>query len=559
MKRLSFIAVSLLFVFVIVGCKDLLYIESETSVTDNYLYSNKDALSRAIAGLYILERDNAVDADVSNDATNQGIPYLMKMLDGGTDICLFRAGPGATIWRDYSYTPDQETLDFFWQYHYKLIGRANEIIAAAERIGLEDPDVAQIKAEACLTRARAYFDLWKFFERLYLNTEPTTVENLNRVYTPASDKDIFTQMKKDLDYAVEHLSWNIPSTSSGTMYGRYSKAVAKHVRAQVAMWEEDWDEVVRQCEGIFTEGAAHVKLEDDINNVFSAPDGELRSPEILFSYQFSKNLGGGGYVLASGNLRGHPINVNVTPQHRSIFGGCWAEEGGYGFGRIFPNSYLLGLYDKDNDLRYEAYFKHAYHYRDPLSSKYGSAIDPKALFDAGSLDADNVIRYTHPMCIKQADFWTNQDLPTRQSSFRDLVVYRLAETYLMCAEAYFHKHDNGNAVKYFNVTYTRAGNAPFEGTLTLENLLDEYARECSFEGVRWPLLKRLGILGERVRLHLGDSQDDDPLLKYVKANCDNITAGRRNFTDGKHEKWPIPSNQLLLMGTDNFPQSPGWN
>lgn len=541
------------------GCKDRLCLESETDVTNNYLYSSKDALDRAVAGLYILERDKCLDNDSGNDSSNQGIPYLMKMLDGGTDICLFRAGAGATIWRDYSYTADQESLDFFWKYHYQLIGRANEIIEAAEKIGADDPDVAQIKGEACITRARAYFDLWKFFERLYLNTEPTTIDNLTRTYTPASKEEVFKQIKDDLDYAIGAVSWRLPSTSAGTMYGRYSKAVAKHVRAQVAMWEEDWDEAISQCEGILTEGAQYNKLETDLDNIFRAPDGELRSSEILFSYQFSKNLGGGGYVLSSGNLRGHAINVWVTPQHRSIFGGCWAEEGGYGFGRIFPNSYLLGLYDQTKDRRYNAYFKHEYFYDEPTSPLYGTAINPRALFDAGNLDADNVVRYTHSMCIKQADFWTNQDLPTRQSSFRDLVVYRLAETCLICCEAYFHKNDNTNALKYYNMTYKRATGEDFTGTLTLEDILDEYARECSFEGVRWPLLKRLGILGERVRLHLGDSQDDDPLLKYVKANCDNITAGRRNFTDGKHEKWPIPSNQLLLMGTDNFPQNPGWN
>ncbi|MBQ0077984.1 MAG: RagB/SusD family nutrient uptake outer membrane protein [Bacteroidales bacterium] len=540
------------------SCNDLLFLESETAVTNNYLYSSKDALARASLALYVVERDNALDADTGNDQTDQGIPYLMKMLDGGTDICLFRAGAGAPIWRDYSYIADQPTIDFFWKYHYKLIGRANEIITAAESIGTDDSDVATIKAEACLTRARAYFDLWKFFERLYLNTEPTTVDNLNRTYTPASREELFTQMKKDLDYAVDNLPWSLPTASSGVMYGRYNKNVALHVRAQVAMWEDDWDEAIACCERIFTDGAAYNSLETDIDRVFRADGGELRSKEILFSYQFSKNLGGGGDVLSSGNIRGHAINVYVTPQHRSIFGNCYAEEGGYGFGRIFPNSYLLSLYDQTCDKRYNSYFKHEYTYQDPSSANYGTVIDPKALYDAGKLDADNVVRYTHSMCIKQADFWTNQDLPTRQSSFRDLVVYRLAETYLMCAEAYFHKGDNTNALKYFNKTYMRAGNPEFTGTLTLDDLLDEYARECSFEGVRWPLLKRLGILGERVRLHLGDSQDDDPLLKYVRANCDNFTAGRRNFKDGKHEKWPIPSNQLLLMGKENFPQNEGW-
>ena len=57
----------------------------------------------------------------------------------------------------------------------------------------------------------------------------------------------------------------------------------------------------------------------------------------------------------------------------------------------------------------------------------------------------------------------------------------------MCAEAYYHR-DGGSsakAIEYFNETWERAGNDHFDGPLTIDDLLDEYARECHFEGVRW--------------------------------------------------------------------------
>ncbi len=50
-------------------------------------------------------------------------------------------------------------------------------------------------------------------------------------------------------------------------------------------------------------------------------------------------------------------------------------------------------------------------------------------------------------------------------------------------------------------------------------LLDEYARELHFEGVRWSLLKRLGILGERVRQHGGDLMLEDPYLDKDMPNA----------------------------------------
>ena len=109
-------------------------------------------------------------------------------------------------------------------------------------------------------------------------------------------------------------------------------------------------------------------------------------------------------------------------------------------------------------------------------------------------------------------------------------------------------------MKYFNLTYVRAGNDRFEGTLTLENILDEYARELNFEGVRWPLLKRLGLLGEYCRKWEGESMAENPYLNK------DFTFARQNFVIGKHECWPIPSNQILLMGgSDVYPQNKGWN
>lgn len=40
----------------------------------------------------------------------------------------------------------------------------------------------------------------------------------------------------------------------------------------------------------------------------------------------------------------------------------------------------------------------------------------------------------------------------------------------------------------------------------------------------------------------------------------DFTFARQNFVVGKHECWPIPSNQILLMGgSDVYPQNKGWN
>ena len=61
MKRILLSLVVFLAGFALVSCDGLLNLESQTSVTNNYLYTSKDGLQRAMAGLYVDERDRVVD------------------------------------------------------------------------------------------------------------------------------------------------------------------------------------------------------------------------------------------------------------------------------------------------------------------------------------------------------------------------------------------------------------------------------------------------------------------------------------------------------------------
>lgn len=518
-------------VLTISSCEDFLNIESKTDITSNYLSSTPEGLSRAVIGLYNLER-GFTDGDESN-------LYVATMCDYSTDISVYRGGTSAALARLNTLLPNNPDVEKFWQHYYFIIGKANEIIAGAENIGLENETVKRAWGEAKFFRGRSYFELWKKFERLYLNTAPTTVDNLEREFKPASKEDVFNTIRTDLDDAINALEWEIPNND----YGRVSKATAKHVRAQFAMWENDYDKAITECEDIFNDGTYH--LLSKTSEVFK--DQNLRSPEVLWSYQFSENLGGGGTGTP---LVGHRISVNTTTRYQANSGCVFeAAQGGYGWGRIYPNSYLFSLYDTEKDNRYKEMFIHTFYYNDKNSSKYGQPI-PKDLYGKSA----GYIEKIHPMSKKHFDQWTNADQPDRSSSFRDLIIYRLAETSLICCEAYFHR-DGGNspeAIKYYNKTWERAGNSKENGPLTLDMIVDEYARELNFEGVRWPLLKRLGILAERVHLHGGDLKTEDQYLDKDFAEC------REFFITGKHETWPIPQNQIDLMGTDNFPQSDPW-
>ena len=230
MKRIYLLLV-VLAGFALQSCDGLLKLESQTSVTNNYLYTSKEGLQRAMAGLYVDERDRVVD-----DSDESTIIYLLQTFDFSTDILLFRAGNCGAVARLNTLNADSDVLEDFWKHHYALIGKANEIIASAIDLGLDDPAIKTAYGEACMVRGRSYFELWKRFERIYINTEPTTVDNLERQYKPATRDEVLYRIKTDLDQAIASLSWSLPINDGKTMYGRYTKAAANHVRAQVAVF-----------------------------------------------------------------------------------------------------------------------------------------------------------------------------------------------------------------------------------------------------------------------------------------------------------------------------------
>ena len=204
MKKILYIAALAVSSTVLLSsCEDFLNPESKTNITIDYLTNSPDGLNRAAIGLYALDREIAKGADNGGS----GNLYVVSMCDYTTDLMAFRAGTSTAIAKLENFMPNNGDVEAFWQQHYFIIGKANEVIAGAEALGVEDPDPLTRRAygEAKFFRGRAYFELWKRFERLYLNTEPTTVSNLERDFTPASKEDIFTVIRGDLDTAIEML------------------------------------------------------------------------------------------------------------------------------------------------------------------------------------------------------------------------------------------------------------------------------------------------------------------------------------------------------------------
>lgn len=500
---------------------------SDTSV--DYLYSSAEGLETAVVGLYTLNRTIYGD-----NRLNGTIPLILQAksdLGAGItgEVSLYsRLLWGASL-GDYGTS---EGLNAYWVYYYQIIDRANAIIRGAEELTDIDEDRRnQVLAEAKSMRANSYFVLYRLFNNIFVNTEPTTPENaFDLPQNKSSEEEIFSLLRSDLDFAIEHLNYN-PAE-----FGRWSEGAARHLRAKVAMWEEDYSEAVVQTDELINSGSHSLTTTE---MVFA---GDLNHPETLFAVNFEFQTIGGGSP--------HILNWNMVSAYADAPGLVHSvENGGAGAGFISLNNYMIDLLTEDpDDSRRNSYYIFDYKYNDETALPPGKAIgDPLDLYENSDTDQNEFMLYyarQNPGVLK---FFDETVEPTDRNHFKNIMVYRLAETYLIGAEAHMREGNTAKALENLNIVRERANTEPVT-EINLETILEERARELAFEGQRWYTLKRTGKLYE----YLLDHMNNDNLNEsYPEGNPKEIL---REYM----KNWPIPQQQIDLLGP-NYPQNEGYN
>jgi starch-binding outer membrane protein, SusD/RagB family len=402
------------------------------------------------------------------------------------------------------------------------------------------------------------------YDNILLDTTATTPENANDPieYKVADPVAVFAVIDGDLDFAIANLNYTED-------YGRYNKSVARHLKGKSAMWQAQYlpangvtginvnakyQEAADQFDKIITESGRTLV---PISQVFGQ---NLNHSEMLFAIVRSKDLGstGAGDNLAggAGTWLGAVFTNRLYEDSHGYFTHT-VENGGEALGWAHPNDYLQELYGTlvipdpakpwgrhiiTNDLRYTTYFyPETYKADNPGTAKFGQVI-PVTDYD------DNIRRYH----FSSKKFYDADKGANTNDSWKDYPMYRLAETFLLGAEAHHNLGQDAIALEYMNKVRRRAYGLPYNTpnatvdftSWTLNTYLDESARELNLERNRWFLLKRLGILVERQRLHY-----------RFGANASQVKTNAYPMADYM-VRIPIPQSQIDLMKT--FPQNPGF-
>jgi hypothetical protein len=141
----------------------------------------------------------------------------------------------------------------------------------------------------------------------------------------------------------------------------------------------------------------------------------------------------------------------------------------------------------------------------------------------------------YPGIKKFLDDQYDSNFPTYDISSRDFIVFRLAEMYLIKAEAQLGQNNASGALQTINQLRTARAisgkDNTISGTVTISTILDERAIELCGEFQRWFDLKRTHTLIDRVKQYNAQGKDNVALKHYYRPiplsqmdACSNVIA-----------------------------------
>lgn len=197
---------------------------------------------------------------------------------------------GDQAWIDevgaFNFTSMNQAFNGIWSYDYEGISRANQAIAVLTNedllstTSLTEEVRDRMLGEMHFLRAFYYFDLLNNFGGVPLVTEP--LEDFAAAYEiaiRATEEEVLTQIKLDLQKAVELLPMRKYSDPSEPW--RVSIGAAKAMQAKVALFQENWSQVISYIEEL--ESWGFYSLNDHYFDAFDVTK-EFEENEVIFAY-----------------------------------------------------------------------------------------------------------------------------------------------------------------------------------------------------------------------------------------------------------------------------------
>jgi SusD family. len=509
-----------------------------------------------------------------------------------------------------AWSTENKVAKEFWDKFYKIISYSNLAISQMDKVEwTSEGAMARVKAEALFLRGVSYMRLAELYGGVPIVLEYSEVPSFG--YDRATRAETYQAAIDDLKAAYDKLPATLPQEESGRA-GKWAAAFflsEAYLGLGVAENDkkEDFTESAKYAQEVLTnrpmmKNRFGVRLPGATGKNFDIPNEDLdgtvytdlfvsanvirpENTEAVWVVESAPNYA--AYAQYKGrrfntyglspSLKSRKWNsahieegagagpwVTVSPE----YGGKLypAINGGTGWGQYCPTNWAAYYVWKgetnnntDYDMRYEEDItvRTRFICTDPTHSLYGTKCGWE---ETDNTDPNKATTY-FPIFYKETplDAWDyDMQQPTSAGPYvyfyRHQYAVRSAEAALLLAEAKLRAGDVAGATQALNQVRERAGAKPF-GSITLETILDERARELLYEEFRWATFLRMKPAEWKHRIY-------DYGMYSARSDAESGWQVRRwaDFTgEIEWDLWPIPQTYIdLNTESDGLTQNPGW-
>ncbi len=543
----------------------------------------------------------AIARNVRDEWYGDGAPIITETIfseeavEGTTD----KFGPAINL--NVLITPDANLnsndfnrIGWYWERWYLIIRLANTITSRIDE-AKSIPATAKnaILGRAYFYRAYAYYRLVNEFGDV-----PTTFKELTSAkldFQTVKRDAILQRLKTDLDFAFANVPWVANK-------GDVNRGAVGHLLAKVNLALGNFDDAIAASSAVINNGT--FKL---MTNRFGA-DAAVASKNVVWDLHrpVNKFLSSNTEVLFSvidrfGDPSATASGVNtmrqaipfssnsaiLTPDGKQGMVSTQVEidhmkNFGRGIGRCRATPYATRyIWDDVKDLRHDTVSGNWMEmenltYNNPAlkttSAYYGARLELRK--------PDGSLLVSNQDTIRIWFAWPHYKLYVEdlirypyQGGNSDWYAFRLAETYLLRAEAYWWKGDAASAAADVNAVRTRAKCSPYTAAqVDIGTILDERARELYYEEPRKTELTRVAYLFAKTgksyngkTYSLNNFSTANFFYDRIMAKNDFYARGIKNIRGDQftispyHVLWPIPRPAILANSLGAINQNLGYS
>ena len=498
--------------------------------------------------------------------------------------------------------PDFNRIGWYWDQEWIGVRLANTIISRLPKAtAVTDADRNILLGQAYFYRAFDYYRLTNQFGDIPC---PLAEISSAKVDFSSVKRDvILTRMKQDLEFAVQYVPWV-------TDKGAVNRGACYHLLAKIDLALGLFDDAITASSAVINNGTFKIvtgRFGVDAGNATKNVIWDLHRPdnkalatntEVLFLVTDRTGSAGSFNYGTTGTLGtrimrqavpGISIGTNIiTPSGKA---GASASGGleidimnlyGRGIGRCRSTPYeYKDIWDDTKDLRHDSvsgnymFMENVRYYAPALKTAADTAYGLRMrLYNGTKLLCTDTLRSWYPWPHYKL-YVPDLDNNPMQGGHSDWYVFRLAETYLLRAEAYIWKGDFASATADINVVRTRAKATAYSVSqvTSINAVLDERARELYWEEPRKTELTRIAYIFAKT----GKSAPNGKSYTLANFATDNYWYDRlmdknifykKNFVTPHgdmfkispfHAFWPVPQAAILGNSDGRINQNIGYS